>query len=389
MCADKKRPTGKKTAASPKAKKKSAARAPAKGRRPAPKRAAGPKPSQGSATLRAGAIPVHVSNSGLEVWLYDDSQVEALRASHAQERLIGGGSLDGALVGYSLWQDDGIDAAVIVGKPLTAAELRIARWLEPQTAFLRLPSGKLAVESNDACRIGEGAPGEKGAVVSVPKGDYRVTLYRIDHEALDREEREWAGPEQVVVLTPGGTPADDVAGLLPFLQRRDFSWVRQYTINGRTFDGLVWFDDSWDTYFANLDDAAVDALQLKPGQFLRTTVPQAGLTLVTTFATSWKEGQALPPPAGPPPEEFGYGAVIAPERFEGNRALFCRRVKARKGVPAAAQTLWLPATIEVLDLKPADPLARVRGPLLFDSGKRAFWKLRWPRATTSTTPRWR
>ena len=36
---------------------------------------------------------------------------------------------------------------------------------EPQTAFLKLPSGRLCVESNDASRIGPEEPAEEGAVV--------------------------------------------------------------------------------------------------------------------------------------------------------------------------------------------------------------------------------
>ena len=36
-----------------------------------------------------------------------------------------------------------------------------------------------------------------------PKGDYKLTLYRVDHEALDREGIEWKGAQELIVLTVG------------------------------------------------------------------------------------------------------------------------------------------------------------------------------------------
>ena len=64
---------------------------------------------------------------------------------------------------------------------------------------------------------------DKGAIVAVPRGDYRLTLYRIDYEALEREEMSWTGATEVIVLTRGGVKKDDVAGLLPFEERTDHS----------------------------------------------------------------------------------------------------------------------------------------------------------------------
>jgi hypothetical protein len=74
----------------------------------------------------------------------------------------------GLVVGNSLQQDDDFEIAIHVGEPLTEDELAVARWLEPQTAFLRLPSGRLCVESNDASRIGPEQPTEQGARLDVP-----------------------------------------------------------------------------------------------------------------------------------------------------------------------------------------------------------------------------
>jgi len=324
-----------------------------------------------------GVRTARVFNSGLEVWLYDEANREAIVASGAlrdfddeQMRPLFAGGL---LAAYSLYQDDELFVGVMVGLPPTAEALAVDAWLEPQTAFLRLPSGDLCLESNDASRIGPEEPGDEGARIEVPPGDYRLTLYRVDHEALDRAGRTWDGPQEVVVLTPGGSPADAAAEILPFELRRDLSWMGQYAIDGPTFTGLAWFDDSWDTFILNIDRRAVERLGLEPGSCLRTTVPEAGMTLVSAYAASWKDAAALEPPAGVPLDEYGYAAFSHFDQWNRAEALFCRRDRTTRAIDAAQIKLWLRATVEVLDARAETP-SRIRGPLLLDAGGRAFWR---------------
>jgi hypothetical protein len=260
----------------------------------------------------------------------------------------------GLLVGYSLVQDDDLDIEISVGPPLTAKRLSAARWLEPQTAFLRLPSGKLCVESNDASRLGPEKPGEEGATVELPPGDYRLTLYRLDYEAMRRESLEWEGPQELIVLTPGGSTKDSANGLLPYEERRDQSWIGQYTIAQGRAEALVWLGDGWDTFALNLDSGAIAALGLRPGSFLRTTIPAAGLTLISVYAKSWDDGRRLPPPADIPLDEYGPAALNRMAEWDGAELLFCRREKSKTQVADQHQTSWIPATVEVLDV-PAQP----------------------------------
>lgn len=310
-----------------------------------------------SPPIRAGATRVEVFNSGLEVWLYDKANAKTIVSQGLWRKLVDGGSTDGKLVGYSLRQDDSLCIDVVVGKALTARELAAGRWLAPQRALLRAPSGKLAVESNDSCRVADEAEDrtDRGGVVKIPSGNYRLTLHRIDYEALSREEMTWNGAQEVIVLTPGGKPADDAHGLLPFKESADLAWVGKVVIEGSTAQGLVWFDDYWDTFFANLDSASVKALGLKPGSYLRTTVPATGHTMVTVFATSWTEGAKLKPPAGPKPLEFSFGAITMPQRWGTHEALLCRRVKASRVVEDRHKTVWHEATFEAFDAEPSVP----------------------------------
>ena len=61
-------------------------------------------------------------------------------------------------------------------------------------------------------------------------------------------------------------------------------------------------------------------------------------------------------------------------RWNGNEALFCRRVKASKAIEARHKKVWLDATFETLELKPEAPPPRMRGDPLLDTGQRAFWR---------------
>jgi hypothetical protein len=332
-----------------------------------------------SSKLRDGAIAVKVFNSGLEVWLYDEQNLTPVRESGAMAAFMSGDDSKikalfraGQVVGYSLYQDDELRIGVIVGPPLTTEELSVAHWLKPQTAFLRLPSGRLCIESNDALRFGEEEAGDEGAIVTVPPGDYGVTLYRIDHEALEREDREWKGPQEVVVLTPGGSPGDAAEDFLPFEQLRDTTWIGAYRIEGRKFEGLIWFPDFWETFAVNLDRAAAERLGLAEGQYLRITAPATGLSFLTVFAPSWDEGRKLALPAGKPPE-YAYGAINPMADWNGAEAFTGRREIAGTAIKAAHKNIWLPVTVEVLDLPLAQPPARIRGPLIHDAGKRVFF----------------
>ncbi|MCK6475007.1 MAG: hypothetical protein L6R28_25075 [Planctomycetes bacterium] len=319
--------------------------------------------------IRPGGTVVQVFNSGLEVWLYDDANVEAIRSAKGKDPGAGGmppnfhaQTKKGLVVGYSLYQDDGVWCAVFEGKPFTEQELSAARWLEPQTALLKLPSGKLCIESNDASRIGpEYDPKhvEKGGRVDVAPGDYKLTLYRIDHEALDREGLRWDGPQELVVLTPGGKAKDAAGDLLPFEHRRDLTWVGKYRVEGTRAEALVWFDDYWDSFTLNLDEAAQKKLGLKPGTYFRTTVADAKLALLSVFANSWDDGRRLPPPEGQPLDEFGYASPLKRGDWANAQVLFCRREKAKTRAEDEHKKIWLPATVELLDAKPMERAAGV------------------------------
>jgi hypothetical protein len=338
-------------------------------------------PKSKRSAVRAGGSAVYVENSGNEVWLYDEANHATIRTPRGKKDKGAGGmppdfdakTKEGLIVGYSLMQDDPVSAMVFVGEPFTEKELSSCRWLEPQTARLLLPSGALCIEGNDASRLGPEEPGEKGAVVRVPKGDYKLTLYRVDHEALDREGMEWDGPQELILLTAGGKASDAATELLPFEQRRDLAWVGQYTIKGKSAAALVWFEDYWDTFTLNLDSAAVKKLGLKSGSYLRTTVPTTGHTLISTYGASWDEAKRVPRPAGVPHDEIGYASLLKFQDWNGAEAMFCRREKAKLIAEDKHKKTWLPCTVEVLDAKPAEVVGTARGFIKTDFADKEYF----------------
>lgn len=331
--------------------------------------------------VRVGGTPLTLQNSGNEVWLYDEANREIIRKPRGKKDRGAGGmppdfdakTKEGLIVGYCLYQDDPVSAIVYVGEPFTDQELSAGRWLEPQTAFLKLPSGTLCVEPNDGSRIGPEEPTEKGGVVKAPKGDYRLTLYRVDHEALDREGLDWKGAQELILLTAGGKKSDAATELLPFEERRDTTWVGKYSIKGKSAQALVWFPDYWDTFILNLDARAVAQLSLSTGSYLQTQVPDTGHTLISTYGKSWDDAKRVPRPAGVSHDEFGYAALLNFQDWKGAEGMYCRREKAKTAVEDKHKNVWLPCTVQVLDARPMEIKATVRGFIEADFADKEYY----------------
>ncbi len=179
--------------------------------------------------VRPGAIPVHIYNEGLVAFLYDEANEERIR--DADPEIIWGAGADaledpttqgllaaGELLVYGLHGDGGVDLEVVVGAPLLEKELSSGQWYPPETGFLSLPSGRLCLHSFNTLPMGDNDddPPDEGAVVEVPAGAYRVTLYRKNWDEMESsgmvtfDQAQEAGidvygqgrVDEVIVLTP-------------------------------------------------------------------------------------------------------------------------------------------------------------------------------------------
>lgn len=234
--------------------------------------------------IRKGTRKVEVENEGLVVFLYDESHAQRIEARNpsllegfgeddADDEVLLKLARQGTLVAYEKIQDDDLDIDVIVGRRLTRKELAQGLWLEPQEGFIRLPSGRLRIDSYNSLGIGPEEPDADGVVVEVKPGDYVVTLYRLDLLALDDADLDDADvdpedlPDEVIVLTDAkkaNKPTPLRAMLRVPQETTDLpDWVGQYTIDGHTFRGLVRFDPDFDGFYLNLNPDAAAALDLR------------------------------------------------------------------------------------------------------------------------------
>lgn len=176
--------------------------------------------------IRPDSHVVRVYNDGLTGLMYDESDEEAIR--DAQPQILYGAGIDvlddeatmallrsGRLLVFGMHGDDGFDIEVMVGAPLTDAELAEGVWLQAGPCHIDLPSGRLCVHSYNSLPIGdfEPDPMTPGAVVEVPPGRYHVRLYRREwgameqagipaYEAAEAEGRSDEVIDDVIVLTP-------------------------------------------------------------------------------------------------------------------------------------------------------------------------------------------
>ena len=116
------------------------------------------------AEVRTGAQRLHVYNEGHCVYVHDeehDDEIRAMLASGEYGEVSNNNFYDnlntlpfGAVVSkrglafaFELEQDDEIEIEVVVGPPLKSEQLADAHWMQPQLTWLRLPSGRLPVDT--------------------------------------------------------------------------------------------------------------------------------------------------------------------------------------------------------------------------------------------------
>jgi hypothetical protein len=312
--------------------------------------------------LLSGAQSIEVFNSGLEVWLYDRSHRDELKASGAFEETADVAALEKAMKGfvqkgkimaYGLMQDDSLNIAVVVREPFTKRELTSARWLAPQKAFLRLPSGLLVIESNDALTIRQSNPTDPGAELEVPAGDYLATLYRIDWDGLEADEIEWHGPSEIIVLTPGekAKPVRGQPAILPWEPAGPgkIDWK----IESGIYEGAVVFHDDEMAMSIALDAAGVSKLALKDKSVALLSAPSLSFECVLVLAAGDKTKaeyydrlEKLRPPAAFAGKQWAHCQL---DMEPGSQTVFCLRRNSKTLVSKKQQNTWIQATMRILD----------------------------------------
>ena len=194
--------------------------------------------------FREGVQRVEVYNEALVVYLHDPSHAEAILKLRPPS-LFDHGDVEpgkdkalkkvveqGLLVTYFLRQDDSIRVDVAIGPPLTKAEVKKLRVpiMKPTQTFISIPSGRLRIDTANTFRLSDEAQSyaeayqqehgqwpaddnlaafgleDASGEISVPPGDYVLTLHRVDFDAMDDDDddNEFDGPGEFITLTPIG-----------------------------------------------------------------------------------------------------------------------------------------------------------------------------------------
>ncbi len=257
-----------------------------------------------SAKVRSGAQRLSVYNEGLCVYVHDeahDSEIRALLGSGEYGDLSNNNFFDclsmpafGAVVAkrglafaFELDQDDGIDIDVVVGPPLTSTQLADAQWMQPQRTWLRLPSGRLRVDTPNTMPLDPDPGDDPGGVATVPPGDYEVRLYRVDWLAMHRAgvDEVYRGPGHILLLTPLDAPLSPppTSAILPFPDTC-IEGPTAYALDGAEFKTRVYSEFWWEPLYLNLDRAAVDRLGLVPGQLFEVSWEKPKLVITAAYA---------------------------------------------------------------------------------------------------------
>ncbi|NIP60856.1 MAG: hypothetical protein GWM92_20580 [Gemmatimonadetes bacterium] len=171
--------------------------------------------------VREGSRPVHLYNEGLVIFYYDASRLERVQAvgptilEYFNEDVLRDEKLDelfedGSLVVHLLAGDGGADLEVVTGHDLTEEEKEGGRWLEPRSAWIALPSGRLRIETYNSAPFSDGD--EPGGEVRVPPGDYLLTVHSKDWTGMEMEDGDdvLERAEEAGIEVYDGERVDDV-----------------------------------------------------------------------------------------------------------------------------------------------------------------------------------
>jgi predicted Fe-Mo cluster-binding NifX family protein len=333
--------------------------------------------------FRHGATRAQVYNEGLLVYLYDEQNRQAIielggheavampiAPSSEKEKVLAQFSATELLVAYELRQDDSVSVDVITGQPLSKEEMKAVkglRWHKPQVSRLRLPSGRLRIETPNSCRIDPyESPQEEGATVQVSNGEYLLTLHRVDFEAMsDSARKAYEGPGEIVTLTLIETTSvpgtKTTSALLRFpLPEKRLTWVGKYALQGDAGSCMINFWESWEFFGLNIDKQALSQWKLEPGSLLE--MDAAGKKFIVVYLEkiefnlrylgAYKQifgNERMTAPLAACPEVAFAG--VQELKDAGIEILTCMRVKASEAVDSGQHKKWRKAKVAILPQK--------------------------------------
>lgn len=299
-------------------------------------------------------------NEGLLVFLYDGSYAAAIRESgvevlegydksSADDPALNELAARGELLLYELYQDDEVEIEVIMADKITPDErTRLSAHVRLPTGWIRLPTGKLFLDSYNTLRAGHEEVTDRGATVSLPAGDYSVTVYRCGSVAA--EESEY--PHDVLVLRPlkrkptARRPAIlSVTAAAPPLAEGGVGCGK---ITDGVFDGLIRFTAGSNLFAVNMDPQTAEALGLQAGNRISFEIADGELTIPGVYLgdtmNEYRDALPIAEECEKSAVELARVSWGTHEGFDGI-LLICERTKRRARVPEAFFGRWIPVRV--------------------------------------------
>ena len=230
--------------------------------------------------------------------------ISAEDANRRLEEIVGARSL----VAYEQEEEEDLICEVVVGNSLTGKERRGHEVVEAAEG-LSFPSQRpgSCSKSLALAELAGGEPMEEGAVVSVPSGDYLLTLWRVDR--VDEDEEEEVALREVIVLTPVAE-AKVPKRWRPYLSWEQAAGVPRFrmppsAISDDTFTGHVFAYHSW--ILSDCSPQVLRKLGVRFGQRLELEVGSLRLSAIyaaTLSNTAMLNYFQLHPQLGEAPDLF-------------------------------------------------------------------------------------
>ncbi len=261
-------------------------------------------PAKTKKPFRDGASRCEIYNEALEFYLYDEAHAPAIATLAALAPGLSGDARrdlrreaagKGWLCSVELSQDDPVDIEVALGGPLSGEELtrRKGCWMDPQEAWLDLPSGVLRIDTPNTLPEAQGGePTDPKAFgrFQLPPGPYRAVLQRFDHGGFEGSSG-WGGPSFYLSLQAVENLPGEGSGILGVPELGPPAWAGAGRVEGGVFRGqpVRAGMDHEGSVQANLDIPAARALGLHPGATLE--VRSKGKAVEATYFGISVEGE--------------------------------------------------------------------------------------------------
>jgi hypothetical protein len=246
--------------------------------------------------LNPHAMRCELYNDGHWCFVYDAENLDLIRELGGYEAMTGEAvSVDaecrlerladrGLSVAWELGGDDAVVVDVLVDKVLSSGQKQKTQWLEPQYAYLNVPSGRLRIETLNSLAFSPDAPTDAGCEIKIPPGQYDMILHRVNWPLMDAdmEGRPELPTEFLVLRTIKKKGPIRKTAHLTYSEALgdDGAWLMEGKLEGSLFSGMTraCVTDTTSVYI-NLRGSHAEQMDLSFGKTVKLTAGQTTVSV--------------------------------------------------------------------------------------------------------------